>query len=86
MDPISLVGDATWADVSVSVDVLVGPAAAPTPPTPGPSPSPGGVGVYQFWQSKYNGGWRGSLCNLLACLSACTHAREHASLPCWYNE
>lgn len=50
VNPITLIGNASWADISVSVDVLLGPGP---PPAPTPPPSP--LSKYQHWQSKFNG-------------------------------
>ena len=51
VDPISLIGNASWSDVSVSVAVLLGEGGAA--PVPAPTPAPGPRAVQ--WKSKFNG-------------------------------
>lgn len=50
--PISLIGNASWADVTVSVDVLVEKSGVAPVPHPTPPPTP--PSAFQHWQSKYN--------------------------------
>lgn len=53
VEPVSLLGNTSWATVSAGVSVKLGSPGAPTTPPPTPPPTP--VGDYANFQNQYNG-------------------------------
>ena len=50
VNPITVIGNSSWVNVTATVDVLIG-AGSPPPPPPKPQPS----GGFYHWQNAYNG-------------------------------
>ena len=49
VNPITVIGNATWVNVTATVDVLIGAGSPPPPPPPKPS------GGFYHWQNGYTG-------------------------------
>ena len=53
VEPVSLLGNTSWATISAGVSVKLGQPGAPTTPPPTPPPTP--VGDFANFQNQYNG-------------------------------